>query len=318
MTDDIGYHRDDFMIDPQEVPRFAGVSTFMRFPHITDLKRTDADIAVVGIPFDDATTYRPGARFGPRAIRDASTLLKPYHPVLETNLSEYDIVDHDDVPTVPGYIEHTFENIQERLGYVLDQGVTPAVLGGDHSTTLPVLRAIADEHGPVGLVQFDAHSDLWTEYFGESYNHGTTMHNAIEEELIDPERSIRIGDRGGLYGPEDVELFEEAGIEYYTIEELDERGVSDLCDRIDEVTSGKTFATLDIDAVDPAHAPGTGTPMPGGMTAREILQLTRALRSVELVGFDVVEVSPPYDDQSSSTAILAANLAYEALCALVE
>lgn len=303
------------MIDPQDVPRFAGIPTFMRLPHVTDLDDTDADVAVVGIPFDDATTYRPGARFGPRAIRNASTLLKPYNPVTDVSLDELEIVDHDDVATVPGYIGRTFDAIEERIGYVLEHGVTPAILGGDHSTTLPVLRAIADEHGPVGLVQFDAHSDLWTEYFGESYNHGTTFHYAIEEGLIDPDRSIRIGDRGGLYGRDDVEMLESAGIEYYTIDEFEAAGVDEFTDRIEEITDGPTFASIDIDAVDPAFAPGTGTPMPGGMTSREILRLTRSLADVDLVGFDVVEVAPPYDD-SGTTSILAANIAFEALCAV--
>ena len=184
------------MIDPQEVPRFAGVTSFMRMPHVYDLDDQDADAAFLGVPFDDATTYRPGARFGPRSIRESSTLLKPYNPETGTNLQEYNIVDNDDVPVVPGYIEDTFEAIQERVEYVLDHDVLPAIAGGDHSTTLPVLRAIAEKHGPVSLVQFDAHSDLWTEYFGRDHNHGTTVHNAIEEGLIDPETSIRIGDRG--------------------------------------------------------------------------------------------------------------------------
>jgi agmatinase len=304
------------VIDPQEVPRFAGISTFMRTAHVTELETEPADVAVVGIPFDDATTYRPGARFGPRAIRAASTLLKPYNPVLETNLEAIELVDHGDVPTVPGYIERTFEEIEERIGYVLDCGATPAVLGGDHSTTLPVLRAIAEEYGPVGLVQFDAHSDLWTEFFGEAHNHGTTVHTAIEEGLIDPERSIRIGDRGGLYGEEDIERFESAGIEYHTIEAVTERGIDAMRDRIAAVTDGPTFATIDIDALDPAYAPGTGTPMPGGMTSREAIRLTRSLANTELVGFDLVEVAPPYDD-NGTTAILAANIVFEALSTIV-
>ncbi len=304
------------MIDPQEVPRFAGIPTFMRAKHVTDLEGSGADIAVVGTPFDDATTYRPGARFGPRAIRAASTLLKPYNPNTDTDLGDVTLVDHGDVATVPGYIERTFEEIQARIEYVLACGVTPAILGGDHSTTLPVLRAVAEEYGPVGLVQFDAHSDLWTEYFGEPYNHGTSMHYAIEEGLIDPDRSIRIGDRGGLYGKDDLEMLESSGIEYHTIEQFAMQGVEAMCDRIEAVTDGPTFATIDIDAVDPAFAPGTGTPMAGGMSSREILQLTRALVDTELIGFDLVEVSPLYDSDGA-TAVLAANIAFEALSALV-
>lgn len=303
------------MIDPQEVPRFAGVSTFMRMPHVHDLESRDADAAFLGTPFDDATTYRPGARFGPRAIREASTILKPYNPETGTNLQDYDLVDHDDVATVPGYIEDTFDTIEERVAYVLEQGVFPAIAGGDHSTTLPVLRAVAEEHGPVSLVQFDAHSDLWTEYFGRDHNHGTTVHFAIEEGLIDPGRSIRVGDRGGLYGPEDVERFEASGIEAYTAEEVTELGIDDVGERIRDRVDGPVFATIDIDAVDPAYAPGTGTPMPGGFTSREILGLTRQLQGLDLVGFDLVEVAPPYDDRAGTTAILAANVVFEALCA---
>jgi len=305
------------MIDPQEVPRFAGVTSFMRMPHVYDLDDQDADAAFLGVPFDDATTYRPGARFGPRSIRESSTLLKPYNPETGTNLQEYTIVDNDDVPVVPGYIEDTFEAIQERVEYVLDHDVLPAIAGGDHSTTLPVLRAIAEKHGPVSLVQFDAHSDLWTEYFGRDHNHGTTVHNAIEEGLIDPETSIRIGDRGGLYGPEDIEMLDDSGIEYYTTEEAVSAGLEDLGEHLRERVDGPTFATIDIDVVDPAYAPGTGTQMPGGLTSREILRLTRQLHGVDLVGFDLVEVSPPYDTRSMTTSILAANIIYEMISTIL-
>ncbi|GAB6862229.1 agmatinase [Haloplanus litoreus] len=287
----------------------------MRMPHVYDLEGTDADAAFLGVPFDDATSYRPGARFGPRSIREASTLLKPYNPETGTDLSEFTIVDHDDVPVVPGYIRDTFEVIEEHVGAVLDRGIVPILAGGDHSTTLPVLRALEKEHGPVSLVQFDAHSDLWTEYFGRDHNHGTTVHYAIEEGLIDPETSIRIGDRGGLYGAEDVERFEASGIESYTVSEATTLGLDAVGDRIAQTVDGPVFATIDIDSVDPAYAPGTGTPMPGGFSSREILTLTRQLHGVDLIGVDLVEVSPPYDDRSGSTAILAANLLFEALCA---
>lgn len=306
------------VIDPQEVPRFAGVCTFMRMPHVYELEDTDADAAFLGVPFDDATTYRPGARFGPRAIREASTLLKPYNPETGTNLDDFSIVDHDDVPVVPGYIDDTFNAIEERVAHVLEHDVLPVLAGGDHSTTLPILRAIAEEHGPVSLVQFDAHSDLWTEYFGRDHNHGTTVHYAIEEGLIDPETSIRVGDRGGLYGPEDVERFEASGIEAYTAEAATSLGLDEVGDHLCETVDGPVFATIDIDSVDPAYAPGTGTPMPGGFTSREIITLTRQLHGVDLVGFDLVEVAPPYDDRAGTTAILAANVMFEALCAALD
>lgn len=306
------------MIDPQEVPRFAGVSSFMRMPHTYDLSdELDADVAFLGIPFDDATTYRPGARFGPRAIRRASTLLKPYNPTTATDLQRYSIVDHDDVPVVPGYIQDTFAEIEERVGYVLESETIPAIAGGDHSTTLPVLRAIAEKYGPVSLVQFDAHSDLWTEYYGKEHNHGTTIHTAIEEGLIEPQTSIRIGDRGGLYSADDVNLIERSGIEYLTTDEAVSQGLNSVGNRIRNRVTGPTFATIDIDVVDPAFAPGTGTPMPGGLTSREILRLTRTLHDINLVGFDLVEVAPIYDP-AGTTSVLAANVMFEALCAVLD
>ncbi|GGN10982.1 agmatinase [Halarchaeum nitratireducens] len=300
------------MRDPLQTPRFAGVATFMRSPHRPDLDGTDADVAFLGVPYDDATTYRSGARFGPRAIRAASTLLKPYNPATDTSLGDLSIVDHDDAPVVPGYTEATFEAVESRVASVLARGVFPVLAGGDHSTTLPVLRAVAAEHGPVSLVQFDAHADLWMEYFGKPYNHGTTVHHAIEEGLIDPETSIRIGDRGGLYGAADVERFADAGIDYFTMDEFAAHDVASIGDAIAAHVDGPTFATIDVDVVDPAFAPGTGTPMPGGMSARELLSLTR-----DLVGVDVVEVAPPYD-HGDVTAVLAANVLFEALCAARE
>lgn len=300
------------MIDPQKVPRFAGVPTFMRQPHVRDLDEIDADAAFVGVPYDDATTYRPGARFGPRAIREASTLLKPYNPVTETDFGDVTIVDHDDVPVVPGYTEATLEVIEERLAEVVTRGVLPVIAGGDHSTTLAALRAVADEHGPLSLVQFDAHSDLWTEYFGKPYNHGTTVHHALEEGLIDPESSIRIGDRGALYDSDDESMIEDAGIEFYTAEETFDTRTEVLGQAIRDRVTGPAYVTLDIDVIDPAFAPGTGTPVPGGLASRELISLVWELHGIDVVGFDLVEVSPPYD-QSDVTALLAARLMYETL-----
>ncbi|MFB6157609.1 MAG: agmatinase [Haloferacaceae archaeon] len=305
------------MVDPMDVPRFAGVPTFMRREHRYDLDGVDADAAFLGVPYDGATTFRAGARFGPRAIREASTLLKPYNPRTDVNLGDYTVVDHDDSKVVPGYTEATFDEIRDRVGSVLDHGIAPVVAGGDHSVTLPVLRAVAEEHGPLSLVQFDAHSDLWTEYFGKPYNHGTTVHHAIEEGLIDPASSIRIGDRGGLYSPADVDRFEDAGVDYYTADEFADAGVESVGAAIRDHVEGPVYATIDIDVLDPAHAPGTGTPMPGGLTSRELLDLTRQLHGLDLVGFDLVEVAPPYDTRAGSTAVVAANVIFEALCALV-
>jgi len=305
------------MIDPKDIPRFAGITTFMRMPHERDLDDVDADIAFVGVPYDDGTTNRPGARFGPRAIRESSTLLSPYNPVTETNLQEFTIVDNGDASVVPGYTVDTFERAEDHLSHIVDNGILPAIAGGDHGITLPALRAVADEHGPLSLVQFDAHSDLWTQYFGKEYNHGTTFHHAIEEGLIDPETSIRIGDRGGIHSVEDVEMLEDSGIAYYDINEFAERGVGEMGEIIRERVDGATYTTIDIDAVDAAFAPGTGTPMPGGMTSREILRLTRQLAGIDIKGFDLVEVSPPYDTRSMTTSILAANIIYEMISTIL-
>lgn len=306
------------MIDPQEVPRFAGVPTFMRMSHELDFEQSSADAAYIGIPFDSATTYRPGARFGPRAIRASSTLLKPYNPVTGINLSDYEIIDGDDVPIVPGYIEETYTKIEDRIDDAISNNLKPAIAGGDHSISLPILRAIADEHGPVSLVQFDAHSDLWTEFFGKQYNHGTWVHHAIEEELIDPNSSVRIGDRGGLYSIDDVDMQKQSGIDYYTTEQIQNTDIQAIKDTIREHTGNQVYVSLDIDSLDPAFAPGTGTPMSGGLYSRELISLVRALVDLNLVGCDLVEVSPPYDDSSGSTAVIAANLMRELVGALIE
>lgn len=288
----------------------------MRQKHVRDLSSIDADAAYLGIPYDDATTFRPGARFGPRAIREASTLLKPYDPITGTDLSDMTIVDYDDVPVIPGYTEDTLDVIKDHISELLSNDTLPALAGGDHSTTLGALRGMSDYYGQVSLVQFDAHSDLWTEYFGKPYNHGTTVHHAIEEELIDPESSIRIGDRGGLYSPDDVTRINDSGIEYLTTEDAVSVDMNSLGEAIRNRANGPTYVTIDIDVVDPAFAPGTGTPMPGGLSSREILSMVRELEGMEIVGFDMVEVSPPYDNHGV-TAILAANIMFRALCSVL-
>lgn len=275
------------------------------------------DIAFLGAPYDSDIVMRPGARFGPRAIRSASTIVRPFDPVTGINLRDYDIVDAGDAPVTPGYTEESFDQIEQRVSDVVEAGVIPAIAGGDHGITLPALRAVAAEHGPLSMVQFDAHSDLATEHFGRKLAHSTWAYHAIKDGIIDPESSIRIGDHGTGFTREDMKRREEVGIAYYDMEDNRHLDIDALSEAIVEHVDGPTYVTIDIDVVDPSYAPGTGSPEPGGMSSHNVLRLTRALTDVDVVGFDVVEVSPPYDDASNVTAILAANLVMEGMCAVV-
>jgi len=286
-------------LDARVMPRFAGIRTFMRAPHTTDL--SDVDAAVYGIPFDTATSYRTGPRFGPEAIRSASALLRPYNPALGVNVVEaLSIVDYGDVPVSPGDVERTYGQVEEALAALVGGGVFPLALGGDHSVTLAELRVLASRHGPLALVQLDAHGDTWDEYFGQRFFHGTTFKRAVEEGLIEPRASVQAGLRGSLYGAEDLDSARALGFAVLSCDQLRTLG-------------RPVFLSFDIDVLDPAFAPGTGTPEVGGLSTAEALGLLRALRGIELVGADVVEVSPPYDGPGQQTALAAANVAYELL-----
>jgi agmatinase len=300
-------------LDARLIPRFAGVRTFMRAPHTTDLAGVDA--AVYGIPFDTATSFRTGTRFGPEGIRSASALLRPYNPALDVNVVEtLSIVDYGDVPVSPGDTERTYGQIEEALAPLLDAGVFPLALGGDHSITLAELRALAGRHGPLALVQLDAHGDTWDEYFGQKFFHGTTFLRAQEEGLIEPAASVQAGLRGSLYGPDDLGSARELGFTVLSCDELRALGPAGYGDLVRARTGGHpVFLSFDIDVLDPAFAPGTGTPEAGGLTTAEALSFLRALRGIELAGADVVEVSPPYDGVGQQTALAAANIAYELL-----
>jgi agmatinase len=300
-------------LDARFIPRFAGVRTFMRAPHTTDLAGVDA--AVYGIPFDTATSFRTGTRFGPEGIRSASALLRPYNPALDVNVVEtLSIVDYGDVPVSPGDTERTYGQIEEALAPLLDAGVFPLALGGDHSITLAELRALAGRHGPLALVQLDAHGDTWDEYFGQKFFHGTTFLRAQEEGLIEPAASVQAGLRGSLYGPDDLGSARELGFTVLSCDELRALGPAGYGDLVRARTGGHpVFLSFDIDVLDPAFAPGTGTPEAGGLTTAEALSFLRALRGIELAGADVVEVSPPYDGVGQQTALAAANIAYELL-----
>ncbi len=285
----------------------------MRAPHTTELAGVDA--AVYGIPFDTATSYRTGARFGPEAIRSASALLRPYNPALDVDVvAALSIVDYGDLPVSPGDTERTYGQVAEALAPLVEAGVFPLALGGDHSVTLPELRVLARRHGPLALVQLDAHGDTWEEYFGQRFFHGTTFKRAFEEGLIEPEASVQAGLRGSLYGAEDLESARTSGFAVLSCDELRALGPAGYADLVRRRAGARpVFLSFDVDVLDPAFAPGTGTPEVGGLSTAEALSFLRALRGVDLAGADVVEVSPSYDGSGQQTALAAANVAYELL-----
>jgi agmatinase len=303
--------------DATVAPRYTGVRTFARLPHVA-LPRDDVDAAVIGVPFDTATSFRSGARFGPEAIRSASMLLRPYHPALGVDVfGTLSLVDGGDLGVTPGNAPRTTEQIDAGLRPVLEAGIVPLVLGGDHSIVLGELRAQHAVHGPVALVLLDAHADTWDQYYGERYFHGTPFRRAVEEGLVDPARSVMAGMRGPLYGPEDMEVPRELGFEVIDGPDLMAMTPDEYGDRVRaRVRDGPTYLSFDIDVLDPASAPGTGTPEVAGLQPREALAFVRALAGMPFTGFDVVEVSPPYDSAGQITALNAAAIAYDLLALL--
>ena len=294
-------------------PRFAGVRTFMRMQQVRTTE--DIDFAVVGIPFDTCATYRGGSRFGPASVREMSCLAaKPYNPVLDVDIfKECSGVDYGDLDSVPGYIDESFDMIQEEMRKLFAGGVIPVAIGGDHSVTLPELRACCAVHGPVALVHFDAHYDTIAEYFGKPYSHGTPFYHAAKEGLVDTSCSIQIGIREGLYGAEDKSNSARLGYESLTADVMHNMELKTVVDRICERTQGrKVFLTFDIDFLDPAFAPGTGTPVPGGFSTWEALELIRGLKELDIVGYDLVEVAPSFD-AGGITSIAAAGIIQEFL-----
>jgi agmatinase len=300
-------------LDAQLIPRFAGIRTFMRAPHVTDLAGVDA--VVYGIPFDTATSFRTGPRFGPEAIRSASSLLRPYNPALDVNVVDaLSIVDYGDLPVSPGDTERTYAQVEEALAPIVAAGAFVAALGGDHSITLAELRALARKHGPMALVQLDSHGDTWEQYFGQKYFHGTTFKRAVEEGLLDASASVQAGMRGSLYGAQDLQDARDLGFIVLSTDELRDLGAAGYGELVRaKVGARPVFVSFDIDFLDPAFAPGTGTPEVGGFSTAEALAFLRALRGITLVGCDVVEVSPPYDGPGMVTALAAATVVYELL-----
>jgi agmatinase len=310
MTDEEGSVPRYVPEDSLQSPRFTGPATFARLPCVRTLE--DVDVAIVGVPFDTGVTYRVGGRFGPNAVRAASVMLRPFNPNL--GISPFEVlscVDYGDVAIVPGYTERSYAAIEAAVAPIVEAAVVPLLVGGDHACTLPHLRATRSR-GPVAVIDFDSHTDAWDSYFGEKYNHGTWMRRAIEEGLVDVGRSIEVGLRGSLYGAEDwTGLRSELGLEYLTTEQVLTMGPAAVAGAIRErVGDRPAFISFDIDVVDPAFAPGTGTPEPGGLSAHDALSIVRGLTGIDFVGFDVVEVIPAYDP-AAVTATLAANLAYE-------
>ena len=301
--------------DAFETPRFSGPRTFMRLPHVEDLH--EVDVAVVGIPSDGAQVFRSGSRFGPEAIRSASVMLRNYNPILDVDVSgRLSLVDYGDVPTVPGSTADSLERSAAALAEVAAAGVVTLGLGGDHTVLLAELRALAVVHGPLALVQLDAHHDVWDEYFGQKLFHGSVVRRAAEEGLLVPARSVQAGMRGSLTAKADAALPAELGFDAFSYEELAELGPEAFAERVRaRVEDAPCFLSFDVDFVDPAFAPGTGTPEVGGPSSREALAYLRALTGLDFRGFDCVEVSPPYDP-SGVTAFLAANACFEMLSLL--
>lgn len=296
-------------------PRFGQVATFMLLP-LAEAAR-GLDVALLGIPYDGGTSYRTGARFGPRAVREQSSLIRPWNPVLKVHpFEKLRVADCGDVDVAPISIERTYAAIERRIDEVVAGGAMPLCVGGDHSVTLPILRALARRHGPLGVVHFDAHPDTWDEYFGSKFFHGTPFRRAVEEGCVDPRRMIQVGIRGPLYGSEDFAFQDRHGMEVIRIETVKEQGTRWVSERLGRLRGGPVYCSFDIDAVDPAYAPATGTPEVGGLTSYEALVLVRSLVGLALVGADVVEVSPPYDGPGQITSLLAANLMFELVSVL--
>ena len=303
-----------------DLPRFAGVPTFMRLPYVSldATKIKDVDIGIIGVPWDSGTTNRPGPRHGPRQLRDASTMIRAQHPVSGIRPYEkFNCADLGDVSINPADIEDSMNRITSFYKTVIEKKIKPLTAGGDHLTSLPVLRAIADK-APLGMIHFDSHTDLFHSYFdGTMFTHGTPFRRAVEENLLDPKRVIQIGIRGTQYDREDLDFAESVGIRVVKIEEFFDRGIEDVMAEAREIVGEKeTYISYDIDFIDPAFAPGTGTPEVGGPNSYEALKVVRELAGVNIVGADMVEVSPPFDP-SSNTAFLGVSVMFELLCQMV-
>jgi agmatinase len=299
-------------LDARQVPRFAGPATFARLPTLEAMGR--CDVAILGIPFDSGVTYRPGARFGPSAIRQGSRLLRGYHPGLDVEpFFLQQVVDAGDVACTPFDIEEALAQIQDGVSQVLQRSSAVIALGGDHTVALAMLRAVRQRHGPVAVVHLDAHLDTWSTYFGAAYTHGTPFRRAAEEGLLVSDRSVHVGIRGPLFSRDDLPQDSDLGFRQIETSAVAELGAAAVADQVRErVGDAPVYVSVDIDVLDPAHAPGTGTPEAGGLASRELLGVLRKLAGLPIVSADVVEVAPAYD-HAEITAIAAAHVVYELL-----
>ena len=299
-------------VDGRVVPRFAGPSTFARLPRLDEVGR--ADLAIVGAPFDAGTTYRPGARFGPAAIRQGSRLLRPYNPAQDSEpFAQQQVVDAGDISCNPFNIEEALSQIDAGADALLGTARGIIALGGDHTIALPILRAVHRRFGPVALLHFDAHLDTWDTYFGAPYTHGTPFRRATEEGLLEANRGVHVGIRGPLYAASDLAEDRALGFEVIACTDFDRLGTEAILERIRaRLGERPVYVSIDIDVLDPAYAPATGTPEAGGLSSRELLAVVRGLRGLRIVSADIVEVAPAYD-HAEITAIAAAHLAYELL-----
>jgi agmatinase len=299
-------------VDALVYPRFSGLTTFMRLPHVP--RARELDIALIGIPFDGGTTYRSGPRFGPRHVREQSAIIRPWNPVLHVNpFANWRIADYGDLSINPLSLDDTYDRITKQLSKVADAGARAICVGGDHSILLPILRAVHRKFGPVALVQFDAHNDTWGGYFGSPHSHGTPVRRAVEEGLLLEGSVLQVGLRGQVYSKDDFAFGRQHKFSVITAEEFHRHGLAPVEKVLKRFRGKPLYLTLDIDVVDPAFAPGTGTPQVGGLSSFQILELVRCLKGQSFVGSDLVEVSPPYDN-GEITSLLAANLLYEMLC----
>ncbi len=302
-------------ISGNDLARFSGPNTFMRLPQLNDL--SNLDVAILGVPMDIGTSWRSGTRFGPKQVRSESAMIRPYN--IQTGAAPFDalnMADIGDLAINTFSLADSLSIIQDSYMSILMNDVIPAAIGGDHSITLPILRAIAQKHGPVALVHVDAHADVNDDMFGERETHGTVFRRAYEEKLIQPDKTYQVGLRGTGYSADDFKEAAGWGFQQFVAPELWHRSLSGLGAEIRrDIGDRPVYITYDIDSLDPAYAPGTGTPEIGGLTTPQAMELIRALRGINVVGFDLVEVSPPYDT-SGNTALTAANIFYEMLCIL--
>ena len=301
-------------VDATQMPRYGGIATFAHLPQISEV--TDVDVAIVGVPFDTGVSYRPGARFGPNHVRESSRLLRPYNPAANVSpFATQQVVDAGDIAANPFDIEEAISSIHKSYDQLSERAKKIVTIGGDHTITLPILRSLKSKHGAISVVHFDAHLDTWDSYFGADYTHGTTFRRASEEGLLDPEGCMHIGIRGPLYAAKDLTDDKALGFQIFSSVEFQDLGVNAAIEKMKtRVGNRPVYISIDIDVLDPAHAPGTGTPEAGGLTSRELLSVLRATAGMNVIGADIVEVAPAYD-HAQITGIAASHVMYELISA---